>query len=119
MAEDVIFTASVASEEMLRVLADALSMMAPEQFLALWETEGCPRKAGSLVADCFVSEAAHIAVFAAMCAKRTPDRDLWLAACAEQFDRAVAAASIAFDGCEIRAVAAANAAFGDAKITKK
>lgn len=60
-----------------------------DQFFNLWETEGDPRKAGSVIAHHLMDEAAKIAAFGAVCAGREPDMNQWLALCRERMDAAI------------------------------
>ena len=68
------FDPTEATRERLRNSGQELSNAAMDEFFALWETEGDPRKAGSIVAHRYVIQAAKIAAFGAVCAGQTPRR---------------------------------------------
>lgn len=93
---DVIFKPTDKAREAFRRMSDAAMDAMQDQFFELWEAEGDPRRAGSMVAHAYIQNAAKIAVFGSRCAGLEPQSDLWRAACEEAFTNAACAVDIAF-----------------------
>jgi hypothetical protein len=94
--DEVMFKPTDKAREVLRRMNDAAMDAMQEQFFELWEAEGDPRRAGSIAAHAYITNAAKIAVFGSRCAGLEPQSDLWRAACEDALTNAIRAVDIAF-----------------------
>jgi hypothetical protein len=91
------FKPTEATKAKLAAMPKPLTVASIDEFFALWETEGGDaRRAGSIMAHRYLTAAAQFAVFGSACAGNEPSRELWIAACNQRFDEAVADVNAAF-----------------------
>lgn len=91
------FTPSEQARGLLQRAFKDESVSSMDEFFALWEAEGCPRRAGSMMAHKFVILGARYAVFGAQCAGVEPNLDLWMNVCREAAERAIADVDESFE----------------------
>lgn len=94
------FTPSAAARAAFKAMADEGHDAIMERFFGIWEADGDPRRAGSMAAHAFITNAARIAVFGALCGGHEPQQELWQACCEEAFHQAVKDVATAFDKAE-------------------
>lgn len=75
---------------------DAAADAMMEQFFAIWEAEGDPRRAGSMAAHAYIRNAARMDVFGAQCAGQEPQAELWRECCDAAYTDAVRDVTEAF-----------------------
>lgn len=86
--EPEIFNPTDTARSAFKALMGGVTDQVMDGFFDMWEAEDDPRKAGSMVAHAYISNAAKVAVFGAECAGKEPRKDLWLKACEEAYDAA-------------------------------
>lgn len=100
MPEEIKFEPNDKARELFKKFYSDASAATMEEFFDLWEAEGDPRRAGSMMAHKLVILGARFAVFGAVCGGHKPNIALWMEVCRERAEEAIKDVSEAFAAIE-------------------